>query len=84
MLPMTPRTPSNMEVETLCFGGVFVLRGQENCTASKGMMDGACTVRARALNPARALKMGRGWVFQHDIDQKHSQGNKGVAQEEAH
>ncbi len=36
------------------------------------------------LNPARALKMGRGWVFQHDIDQKHSQGNKGVAREEAH
>ncbi len=39
MLPMTPRTPSplsNMEVETLCFGGVFLLRGQDNCTASKG------------------------------------------------
>ncbi len=26
----------NMEVETLCFGGVFLLRGQDNCTASKG------------------------------------------------
>ncbi len=39
MVPMTPRTqspPSNMEVETLCFGGVFLLRGQDNCTASKG------------------------------------------------
>ncbi len=39
MLPMTPRTPSppsNVEVETLCFGGVFLLRGQDNCTASKG------------------------------------------------
>ncbi len=39
MLSMTPRTPSppsNMEVETLCFGGVFLLRGQNNCTASKG------------------------------------------------
>uniref|UniRef100_A0A4W5K5E1 Uncharacterized protein n=1 Tax=Hucho hucho TaxID=62062 RepID=A0A4W5K5E1_9TELE len=39
MLPMTPRTPSppsNMEVETLCFGGVFLLRGQDNFTASKG------------------------------------------------
>ncbi len=38
MLPMTPRTPSppsNMEVETLCFGGVFLLRGQDNFTASK-------------------------------------------------
>ncbi len=38
---------------------------------------GPCTVRARALKLARALKMGRGWVT-------HSQGNKGVAQEEAH
>ncbi len=39
MQPMTPRTPSppsNMEVETLCFGGVFLLRRQYNCTASKG------------------------------------------------
>ncbi len=61
MLPMTPRTPSppsNMEVETLCFGGVFLLRGQDNCTTSKGRWTGPCTVRARAL------KMGHGWVFQ--------------------
>ncbi len=39
MLPMTPRTPSppvNMEVETLWFKGVFLLRGQDNCTASRG------------------------------------------------
>ncbi len=28
--------PSNMEVETLCSGGVFLLRGQYNCTTSKG------------------------------------------------
>ncbi len=69
MLPMTPRTPSplsNMEVETLCFGGVFLLRGQDNCTASKGRWPGPCTVRARAL------KMGHGWVFQHDNDPKHT------------
>ncbi len=71
MLPMTPRTPStpsNMEVETLCFGGVFLQRGQDNCTASKGRWMGPCTVRARALKPARALKM----VFQHDNDAKHT------------
>ncbi len=73
MLPMTPNNTipmSNMEVETLCFGGVFLLRGQDNCTASKGRW--TCTVRARALKPARALKMGRGWVFQHDNDPKHT------------
>ncbi len=63
MLPMTTRTPSplsNTEQETLCFGGVFLLRGQVNCTASKGTMD-------RAM----ALKMGLGWVFQHENDPKH-------------
>ncbi len=32
---------------------------------------GPCTIRARALKPVRALKMGRGWVFQHDKDPKH-------------
>ncbi len=53
MLPMTPRTLSNMEVETLCFGGVFLLRGKDNCTASKGPWTGSCTVRARALKTGR-------------------------------
>ncbi len=51
MLPMTPRTPSppsNMEVETLCFGGVFLLRGLDNCTASKGRWTGPCAIRAKA------------------------------------
>ncbi len=75
MLPMTPRTPSppsNMEVETLCFGGVFLLRGQDNWAASKGRWTGPCTVRAKALKPARALKMVHGWVFQHDNDPKHT------------
>ncbi len=48
--PKSTSPPSNMEVETLCFGGVFLLRGQDNCTASKGRWMGPCTVRARALN----------------------------------
>ncbi len=43
MLPMTPRSPSplpNIEMETLCFGGVFMLRGQDKCAASKGRWTG--------------------------------------------
>ncbi len=42
ILPMTPKTPSplsSMEVETLFFGDVFLLKGQDNCTASKGTVD---------------------------------------------
>ncbi len=63
--------PSNMEVETLRFGGVFLLRGLDNCTASKGRWTGPCAIRARALKPAMALKIGHGLVFQHDNDPKH-------------
>ncbi len=58
-----------MESETL---GVFLPRGQDNFPASKGRCTGPCTVRARALKPAMALKMGRGLVFQHDNDPKHT------------
>ncbi len=52
--------------------GAFLLRGQDNCTASKGRWTGPCTVRIRALKPARALKTGCGWLFQHDNDPKHT------------
>ncbi len=74
--PKNTIPPSNMEVETLCFGGVFLLRGQDNCTASKRRWTGPCTVRARALKPDRALKMGRGWVFQHDNSRVSTVGPK--------
>ena len=75
MTPGTPSPPSNMEVETLCFGVFFLLRGQDNFTASKGTMDGAMyrqILGENLLPSARALKMGRGWVFQHDNDPKHT------------
>ena len=36
------------------------------------------------LSSMRALKMGRGWDFQHENDPKtYGKGNKGVAQKEA-
>ncbi len=75
MLPMTPRTPSppsNMEVETFRFGEVFLGTGQLH--RIKETMDGTMdsfTISARVLKPARALKIGCGWVFQHDNDPKH-------------
>ncbi len=40
MTPRTPFPPSNMEVETICFGGIFLLRGQDNYTALKGRWTG--------------------------------------------
>ncbi len=39
--PRTPSPPSNMEVETLCFGGVFSAKGTRQLHRIKGAMDGA-------------------------------------------
>ncbi len=60
--------------------GVFLLRGQDNCTASKGRWMGPCTIRTRVLKPARAW-MG---IPARQWPKTHGQGNKGVTQEEAH
>ncbi len=54
----------------MLLGVFFLLRGQDNCSALKGRCKGTCT--ARALKPGKALKIGRGWVFQHDNDPKHT------------
>ncbi len=53
-------------------GNIMLWGGQDNFTASKGRWTGTCTVKGRTLKPARAFKMGRGWVFQHDHDPKHT------------
>ncbi len=50
----------------------FSAKGTGQLHRIKGRWTGPCTVGARALKPARALKMGRGWVFQHDNDSKHT------------
>ncbi len=81
MLPMTPRThspPSNMEVETLLFWGVFLLRGQDNCTASKGRWTGQ-GIEASQGNENGSWMGVPAWQW----PKTHGQGNKGVAQEEA-
>uniref|UniRef100_A0AAY5L2C8 Uncharacterized protein n=1 Tax=Esox lucius TaxID=8010 RepID=A0AAY5L2C8_ESOLU len=76
MLPMTPRTPSppsNMEVETMLCGG-FSAKGTGQLHRIKGTTDGAMyrqILGENLLPSARALKMGHGWVFQHDNDPKH-------------
>ena len=63
-----------MEVETLCFGGVSQLRGQDNFTV-EGKINEAMyqeILGDNLLPSVRALKMGCGWVFQHDNDPKHT------------
>jgi len=60
---------SSMEVETLCFLDVSLLRGQDDFPASRRGCTGPSTVKILAdslLPSARTLKMGHGWVFQPD------------------
>ncbi len=60
--------------------GVFLLRGQDNCTASKGQWTGPCTVKSWVRNSFPQSWMGiPAWQW----PKTHGQGNKGVAQEEA-
>ncbi len=63
MLPMIPRTPSTLSNSRcgnimLWGGGGGSAKETEQLHRIKGMMD-----------RARALKMGRGWVFQHIMTQ---------------
>ncbi len=71
-IPRTPSQPWSMGVETSCFGGAFLQRGQDDCTVLRGGWMGPCITRFWATTSVRALKMGRGWVFQHDNDPKHT------------
>ncbi len=53
-------------------GNTLRREGLKFCSAHKVPLLKKHMYRARALKPARALKMGRGWVFQHDNDPKHT------------
>ena len=55
--------------------GCFSAKGTGQLHRIKGTMDGAMyrqILGENLLPSARALKMGRGWVFQHDNDPKHT------------
>uniref|UniRef100_A0AAZ3NR02 Tc1-like transposase DDE domain-containing protein n=1 Tax=Oncorhynchus tshawytscha TaxID=74940 RepID=A0AAZ3NR02_ONCTS len=75
MLPMTPRTPSPTWRWKHYALGCFSAKGIGQLHRIKGTMDGAMyrQILGENLLPSdRALKMGRGWVFQHDNDPKHT------------
>ncbi len=76
---------SNMEVETLCFGGVFLLRGQGQLHRIKGTMDGAMYRQGQGIEARQGIENGS-WmgIPARQWPETHGQGNKGVAQEEAH
>ncbi|KAI5086860.1 hypothetical protein C0J45_23002, partial [Silurus meridionalis] len=57
------------------FGGCFSAHGTERLHCIKERMTGAtyCEILGNNLLPSvRTLKMGRGWVFQHDNNPKHT------------
>ncbi|KAF7693217.1 hypothetical protein HF521_008533, partial [Silurus meridionalis] len=59
--------------------GCFSAHGTGRLHCIKKRMTGAmyCEILGNNLLPSvRALKMGRGWVFQHDSDPKHTAINK--------
>ncbi len=65
MTPRTPSPPSNMELETLCFGGVFLLR--DRTTAPHQRDDGRGHVRQ-----SQGIENWSCIVFKHDNDPKHT------------
>ncbi len=49
----------------------FSAKGTGQLHRIKRTMDGPMYHQDQGIEPARALKMGRGWIFQHDNDPKH-------------
>ncbi|KAJ8261001.1 hypothetical protein COCON_G00167240 [Conger conger] len=70
----------------LMLWGCFSAKGTGRLHRIEGRMNGAMyqeILGDNLLPSVRALKMGCGWVFQHDNDPKHT-ANKGVAQKQAY
>ncbi len=66
-----------MEVETLCFGGIFSAMGTGQLHCIKGTMDGAMYRQGQGIETSQGIENGS-WmgipvwiVFQHDNDPKH-------------
>ncbi len=73
-IPRTPSHPWSMGVETSLWG-CFSAKGAGRLHHIEGRMDGAMyhkILTNNLLPSVRALKMGHGWVFQHDNDPKHT------------
>ncbi len=70
-----------MDVETLCFGGVFLLKGQDKLHRNKGTMDGAMYSQGQGIEASQGIENGL-WmgIPAWQLPKTH----KGVAQEEAH
>ncbi len=64
MLPMTPRT---LRWKHYAMGVCFSAKATGQLHRIKGTMDGAMYRQGQDMKPARALKYGCEWVFQHDI-----------------
>ncbi len=58
MTPRTPSPPSNMEVETLCFGGCFSAKGTGQLHRIKGTMDGAMYRQGQGIEASQGIENG--------------------------
>ena len=75
MLSTTPRTPVKHGGGYLMLWGCFSAKGTGWLHHIEGRMNGAMyqdILGDNLLPSVRALKMGCGWVFQHDNDPKHT------------
>lgn len=62
-------------MQTLCFGTVFFSKTTQRFYCNERQMERTiyCKILDRNLLPsAKTTKMGLGWVFQYDIEPKHT------------
>ncbi len=52
--------------------GCFSAKGTGQLHRIKGTMDGAMYRQGQGIEASQGIEMGRGWVFKHDNDPKHT------------